>query len=231
MLQLGANDMAIRVLLADDHRLFRSGLRSLLQQRSDMEVVGEAEDGREAAEMAASLVPDVVIMDITMPGLNGMEATRQIASRHPQVKVIALSVHSDRRFVENMLKAGASGYLLKDSSLEEVVRAIKAVLDNQTYLSPAIAGIVVEDLLRRPPAEEGGRPSLASLSSREREVLQLLAEGLSTKQIAARLFLSSKTVETHRRHIMEKTATGNLAELTKFAIREGITSLDPHPRP
>ncbi len=223
--------MAVRVLLADDHRLFCDGLRSLLEQEPDIEVVGEARQGRAAMEMANRLEPDVIFMDITMPGLNGVDATRRITTRHPKVKVIGLSIHADRCFVESMLKAGAAGYLLKDSSLEELVRAIWAVLDNQAYLSPAVAEIVAQDPLRPPGAKDGQAAPGALLSTREREVLQLLAEGLSTKEVAANLFVSTKTVETHRRHIMNKTSAHNIAELTKFAIREGITSPDPRARP
>jgi len=214
----------IRVLLADDHKIVRDGLRTLVEKQTDMEVVGEAENGREAINLTSKMIPDVVIMDITMPNLNGMEATRQITREIPGVKVIALSMHSDRRFVSGMLKAGASGYLLKDCAFEELIRAIHSVVSDQTYLSPEITGVVVEDYLSESSTTE---PSTSSvLTPREREVLQLLAEGKSTKQIAESLGLSIKTIETHRRQIMNKLNIHSIAELTKYALREGLTSLE-----
>ena len=217
--------MSTRVLLADDHKMVRDGLRSLLEKQSDMEVVAEAENGRKAVRLAQERRPEVVIMDISMPDLNGIEATRQMIAAQPDIKVIALSMHSDRRFVVGMLEAGAAGFLLKDSAFEELVRAVKAVLANQIYLCPEVAGTVIKDYVRRiAPAEP-----LASeiLTAREREVLQLIAEGYSTKQIASHLHVSAKTVETHRRQIMEKLGLYSIAELTKYAIREGLTSLEP----
>jgi two-component system response regulator NreC len=213
--------MSIRVLLADDHKIVRQGLRSLLEKQHGMEVIAEAEDGRTAVQLARKLSPDVVVMDIAMPDLNGIGATRQIIAEAPGVKVVALSMHSDKRFVTRMLRAGASGYLLKDCAFEELARAISAVVANQIYLSLGIAGVVVEDYVRHVP-ETG-----PSLTPRECEVLQLLAEGSSTKEIAARLHVSVKTVETHRRHIMEKLDIHTIAELTKYAIREGLTSPEP----
>jgi len=213
----------IKVLLADDHKIVRDGLRTLLENHPEITVVGEAEDGRETVQLAQKLAPAVVIMDIAMPDLNGIEATRQIISEHPHIKVVALSMHSDRRFVSEMLKAGASAYLLKDCAFEELVNAILTVMKNKIYLSPAIAGVVIENYIRNAPKSE---PSVFSLlSDREREVLQLMAEGKATKEIASHLHVSIKTVETHRMNIMTKLDIHSVAELTKYAIREGLTSL------
>ena len=215
--------MSIRILLADDHQLFRAGLRALLEKEPDMEVVSEADNGRSAVQLASELTPKVVVMDISMPDLNGMEATDQITSRVPGTNVIGLSMYSDRRFIEGMLKAGARGYILKDCANEEFIRAIRAVATGQTYLSPAVAGQVVEDYIQQ--AAETADSSSEILTPREREVLQLVAEGWGTKQIAAQLGVSAKTVETHRHQIMVRLNIHSVAELTKFAIREGITSL------
>ena len=223
--------MTTRILLADDHQIVREGLRSLLEQHPDMEVIGEANDGRLAVEMAQQLSPDVVVMDVGMPHLNGIEATRQITSRGSHVRVVALSMHADRRFMTEMLKAGAKGYLLKDGAFEELATAIRAVVGDQVYLSPRIADVVVDDYVRRSSgAGSGGggenAGAFARLTPREREVLQLMAEGRATKEIAADLKVSIKTIETHRRQIMEKLDIHSVAELTKYAIREGLTSLD-----
>lgn len=214
--------MTIKIILADDHKIVRQGLRTLLEQESDIEVIGEADDGRMAVRLARELSPQVIIMDVGMPDLNGIEATRQVQAESPGVKVIALSMHSDRRFVMNMLKAGASGYLLKDSAFEELATAIRMVLNNKIYLSTEIANVVVKDYL-----QGGGDESVFSvLTPREREVLQLMAEGKSSRQIADQLNISIKTVETHRMQIMHKLQIFNVAELTKYAIREGLSSLD-----
>jgi DNA-binding NarL/FixJ family response regulator len=219
--------MVTKILLADDHQIVREGLKSLLNSHEDMEVVGEARDGRSAVEMAKELSPDVVIMDVGMPHLNGIEATRQITSREPEAKVVALSMHSDRRFMGEMLKAGAKGYLLKDGAFEELATAIRSVIANKVYLSPRIANVVVDDYARRPAGQQTSDASaFARLTPREREVLQLMAEGRATKEIAMDLKVSIKTVETHRRQIMEKLSIHSVAELTKYAIREGLTSLD-----
>ena len=215
--------MSIRILLADDHKIVREGLGALIDQQSGMEVVAQAEDGRTAVELARKLSPDVVIMDIGMPELNGVEATRQILAMVSGVRVIALSMHSDRRFVGEMLRAGASGYLLKDCAFEELDRAVRTVISNRIYLSPGITGVVVEDYLHPARSRDKGASSL--LTSREREVLQLLAEGKSTKQIAFDLKLSGKTIETHRQRIMKKLKLHAIADLTKYAIRTGLTSL------
>ena len=216
----------MRILLADDHQIVREGLRTMLAQHDDMAVVGEAGDGRAAVAMVEELGPDVVVMDVGMPGLNGIEATRQIISREPDAKVLALSMHSDRRFMGEMLKAGAKGYLLKDGAFEELATAIRSVVADKIYLSPKIADVVVDDYVRR-PAEGGIEPSaFARLTPREREVLQLMAEGRATKEIAMDLRVSIKTVETHRRQIMEKLQIYSVAQLTKYAIREGLTSIN-----
>jgi len=231
----------MKVLLADDHRIVREGLRSLLEAQDDMHVVGEADNGRMALEMAAEHEPDVVVMDVAMPQLNGIEATRRLMNDQPDTKVVALSMHSDRRYVAEALKAGATAYLLKDGAFDELVTAIRAVIADKVYLSPRVAGVVVDDYVRRLPGDRGadgdasGRgagsgydPANAfqKLTAREREVLQLMAEGYATKEIATRLHVSVKTVETHRRQLMEKLQLYSVAEVTKYAIREGLTSLE-----
>ena len=216
--------MSIRILLADDHKITREGLRSLLEKEQDMDVVAEAENGRTAVRLAHELLPNVVIMDVTMSDLNGVEAARQIVGRFPNVKIIALSMHSDSLFVTEMLRSGASGYLLKDCAFNELALAIRAVASGKTYLSPSISGVVVEDYLHR--LTKTNSSSSEILTDREREVLQLMAEGKSTKQIALKLSISVKTVETHRRQIMNKLDIHTVAELTKYAIRKGLTSLE-----
>lgn len=216
--------MSIQILLADDHALIREGLRSLLEKQPDMEVVAEADEGRRAVELVRELSPDVVIMDVTMPRLGGIEATRQITGEFPAVKVIALSIHSRRRFVADMLSAGASGYILKECLFDELVQAIRAVSEGGRYLSPRITDVVVDDYVKR--LSSGDESPLRSLSGREREVLQLVAEGKSTKEISMELHVSTKTIEANRRQIMEKLDMQSVAELTKYAIREGLTSLE-----
>jgi DNA-binding NarL/FixJ family response regulator len=217
--------MSIRILLADDHTIIRQGLCSLLEKEPDMEVVGEAEDGRKALRLVQELIPAIIVMDITMPNLNGVDATRRIISQFPEVKVIALSVHSNKRFVADMLKAGASGYILKECLFDELVQAIRAVDSGVRYLSPKITGVVVNNYVEHLSAAPQGS-SLSILTDREHEVLQLLAEGKTTKQIALELHVSPKTVEANRHRIMEKLDIHSVAELTKYAIREGLTSLD-----
>jgi len=214
--------VSVKILLADDHKIVRDGLRALIEGQPGMEVAGEAENGRAAVRLARDLSPDAVVMDVAMPDLNGIEATRQIVAEGAGARVIALSMHSDRRFVAEMLKAGASGYLLKDCAFEELTQAIQVVMGGQTYLSPGIASVVVEDYVRH--AGEGA--DAVGLTAREREVLQLLAEGRSTKQIASRLHVSAKTVETHRQRLMEKLNLHSIADLTKYAVRAGLTSLE-----
>jgi len=216
--------MSIRILLADDHKITRQGLRSLLEKQPDMEVVAEAEEGRTAVRLVRELVPNVVIMDVSMPDLNGMQATRKIVAEFPNVKIIALSMHSDSLFVIEMLKSGASGYLLKDCAFEDLERAIRTVVADKTYLSPTISSVVVDDYLHRLSRADFADSEV--LTDREREVLQLMAEGKSTKRIALELHISTKTVETHRRQIMNKLDIHTVAELTKYAIRKGLTSLE-----
>ncbi len=216
--------MATKILLADDHKIVRDGLRMLFENETGLEVVGEAGNGWETLKLAHKLNPDVVIMDITMPGLNGIDTTQRITNEMPGVKVIALSMHSDRRFVSGMLEAGASGYLLKDCAIEELAAAVRAVSLNQTYLSPRIADIVVKNYINK--AGRNKSELFPSLTNREREILQLLAEGRSARQIAGFLHVSIKTVETHRRNIMFKLDLGSTAELIKYAINEGLIVLE-----
>ena len=215
--------MSLRILLADDHKIMREGLRSLIEKQPGMEVIAEAENGRTTVVLSRKLKPDVVIIDIAMPDLNGIEATRQIIADSPDVKVTALSMLSDTKFVREMLSAGASGYLLKDSAFEELGKALRTVVNNQTYLSPKIASLVVKDYLGNIAKDSSTFPVL---TNREREVLQLFAEGKTTSQIASCLYVSVKTIETHRKKIMDKLGFKSIAELTKYAIREGLTSLD-----
>jgi len=214
--------MSTKVLIADDHQIMREGLRALLEKEIDIQVLGEAEDGRMIQRMARELQPDVIIMDVAMPDLNGIEATRQIAAELPGIKIIALSMHDDRRFVLNMLKAGASGYMLKDCAFKDLAKAIRVVMSHKTYLSPEVADIVVKDYLSTTQPIEASAFNL--LSPREREVLQLIAEGKTSALIGERLNISIKTVETHRQNLMLKLKVRSVAELTKYAIREGLTS-------
>ena len=216
--------MTIRILLADDHRIIREGLASLLEKQPDMEVIQQVSDGLQAVSVSRDLNPDVVVMDLTMPGMNGIEATRLITNEVPGVKVLCLSVHGDNQFISAVLDAGASGYLLKDCAFEELVTAIHTVIGNQMYLSPGIASTVVDDYKARRP--ESGALAFSKLTEREREIVQLLAEGQTTKEIAERLCLSVKTVGTHREHLMAKLHVHSLAQLTKYAIREGLTSVE-----
>ncbi len=216
--------MGIKILLAEDHQIMREGLRAMLEKQQGMEVVAEAADGRTAVQLAQKLSPDVVIMDISMAGLNGIDATRHIVAESKATKVIALSMHSNRQIVAKTLIAGASGYLLKGCAFTELCSAIRTVMTNQVYLSPGITDVVVEDYVRHLSAVEPAPHTI--LAPRERETLQLLAEGKSTKQIASLLHVSAKTIETYRRQIMSKLNIHSLPELTKYAIREGLTSLD-----
>ncbi|MGE0385481.1 MAG: response regulator [Gammaproteobacteria bacterium] len=216
--------MAISVLIVDDHEILRAGLRALLESQR-VSVVGEADDGRSAIRLAKQLNPELVIMDIGMPEMNGVDATRRILAAAPRTKVLALSMHADRRFVTQMLDAGASGYLLKDCAVEELSFAIRTLSDGRIYLSPGIAGVVVENLVRR-PIPLSPAPVDRVLSSREREVLQLIAEGGGTAEIADKLHLSVKTVESHRKKIMDKLGLHSVAQLTKYAIREGLTDIE-----
>jgi two-component system response regulator NreC len=212
----------IKVIIAEDHQIVREGLRSMLEREPWIKVVGEAEEGRTTLRLARELAPDVIIMDVAMPELNGIEATRQIVAEFPKIKVIALSMHDDRRFVLNMIKAGAKGYLLKDCAFKDLIKAIRVVIANQTYLSSEIADIVVKEYLATTTPEESS--ALYLLSPREREVLQLLAEGKTSSQIAENLHVSIKTIETHRSQLLAKLKVKSIAELTKYAIREGLTT-------
>lgn len=216
--------MSIKVLLVDDHAIIREGLRSLLEKQPGMEVIADTDDGRKAIELVRERLPDIVLMDITMRGLNGIEATRQITALSPAVKVIALSIHSNRRYVTDMLSAGASGYILKECLFDELVQAIQAVAAGGCYLSPRITDVVVNDYIKRLSAVADS--PLETLTSREREVLQFVAEGRSTKQIALELHVSTKTIEANRRQIMDKLDIHSIAELTKYAVREGLTTLE-----
>jgi DNA-binding NarL/FixJ family response regulator len=215
--------MTVRILIADDHKILREGLRSLLEKQSTFVVVAEAEDGLTAFDAVKRHRPDIAILDIGMPGLNGIEVTRKIRAEMTQTRVIALSMHADRRFVMGVLEAGANGYLLKDAAFAELATAVTAVAQGKTYLSPAIAETVVKSTLEK--SGRGEKGSRVLLSGREREVLQMIAEGKSTKEIAFKLFVSTKTVETHRKQIMDKLNIHTIAGLTKYAIREGLTSL------
>jgi DNA-binding NarL/FixJ family response regulator len=216
--------MNARVLLVDDHKIFREGLRALIEKKPGIEVVGEAENGKMAIEMVDRLSPEVVIMDIAMPDMNGIEATRQIVDRTSHsVKVIGLTMHSDIRYVIRMLKAGASGFLLKDCSSEELVEAIKAVNAGETYLCEWVKENLAKDYINVLRGDK--LPASSALTAREREVIELLADGKTIKEIASQLNVSPKTVEAHRQNIMEKLGINNTAELVKYAIREGFTSL------
>ena len=216
----------IKIVLADDHQIVRHGLRSLLSAEPDIKVVGEADNGRAVVRLVQELSPQVVIMDISMPDLNGIEATRQILNDFSGVKVIALSMHSDSLFVLNMFKAGASGYLLKDCALEELVKAVRTVMNRKIYLSPSISDIVVKDFVIGWSPEDSSSSAYSILTAREREVLQLMAEGKTTNQIAESLCISVKTVEAHRKQLMTKLDIHSVAELTKYAIRQGLTTLE-----
>jgi DNA-binding NarL/FixJ family response regulator len=213
-----------RIVIADDHRIVRQGLRSLVEQESDLEVIGMAADGRQALLMTRRLIPDVVIMDISMPDLNGIDATCQIVNEVPRVKVIALSMHSEKQLIDGMLRAGAAGYLLKESAFEELIKAIRIVCTGKKYLSPEVTDIVLRDYLN--PSIDNNYPQTPDLTLREREVLQLIVEGCTTKEAANRLNISIKTVESHRSKIMNKLGLHTVAELTKYAVRRGITSLE-----
>ena len=216
--------MGIRIMLVDDHVVVREAIKCMLEEQPDVEQVLEASDGREAVDLANENRPNVVVMDLSMPGLNGIEATRQITSNYPGIKVLALSMHSGKSFISEMLKAGASGFLVKNSNSDEMLRAVRTVASGQTYLSPQVADVVVDGFLSRALGDVS--PVYARLTSREREVLQLLAEGRSTREIGERLNVSVSTVETHRRQIKLKLDIETLADLVKVAIREGLTSLD-----
>jgi DNA-binding NarL/FixJ family response regulator len=220
----GGRSEKIKILLADDHRILRTSLRELLEKQHCFEVVAEAEQGKKAVQLCLKQAPDVVLMDISMPDLNGIEATRQIIGSCPNIKVIILSAHSGHRFVADVFKAGASGYLVKDCSSDELVSAICTVASGETFLSPKIATIIRDDYLQQLTRSDSSVSPL--LTAREREVLQLIAEGKSAKEIAFSCNLSVKTIEAHRQRIMGKLNIHSVAELTKYAIREGLTSIE-----
>jgi DNA-binding NarL/FixJ family response regulator len=216
--------MKVRILLADDHQIMREGLKSLFDKHPSIDVVAEAENGIQTLEIARRDKPDVIVMDIAMPDINGIEVTRQIKAELADIKIIALSMHSDRRFVSEILKAGASAYVLKQAAFEDLEKAIKAAMMDRTFLSADILDSVVSDYVNQLSSSE--YDAYRRLSDRERQVLQLLAEGNSTKEIAFKLHVSVKTIESHRQNIMNKLGIRTLAGLTKFAVREGLTSLD-----
>lgn len=213
----------MKVLIAEDHKLMAEGLCALINSRPDLDLVGVAHDGRAAVKLASQLTPDIVLMDIGLPKLNGLEATRQISNQCRGVKIMALSMHSEKRYVEGMIKAGATGYMVKDCMFDELSQAIDIVADGKTWLCRSVAGTVLDNYfenLRHNRSSAG-----TTLTNREREVLQLIAEGRNTKEIAGDLNVSIKTVETHRRQVMNKLEIHSVAKLTKYALREGLTSL------
>jgi len=217
--------MSTRIIIADDHTIVRHGLAKLIEAEEDMEVIAQTENGISTVELARELSPDIVVMDVAMPDLNGIDATQQILRENPKVRVLALSMHSGKKFVIAMLQAGAMGYLLKDCALEELISAVRTVIEGKTYLSPSITDIVIQNYVRNIDQQDDSAFSV--LSQREREVLQLMAEGNTTKQIALRLHISPKTVEGHRLRLMNKLDIDNVAQLTKYAIQEGLTSAEP----
>jgi len=216
--------MQKKVLIADDHKILRDGLVALFKEQKDFQIVAQTDNGLDAIKLAKQLKPDLVIMDISMPGMNGAEATSRIKASLPDTKILALSMQSDKRFIHSMLKAGASGYLLKDCAFTELFDAIRKILANQIYLSPQIAGLVVEDYIKDPDTDDNNESD--GLTLREREVLKLLAEGNTTRKIAGLLNISSKTVEGYRGRVMDKLDIHTVAELTKYAIRAGLTTIN-----
>lgn len=210
----------VKILLVDDHKIMRNGLRKIIESNSQFEVIGEAVNGREGIKLCEKEKPDVVIMDIAMPDLNGVEATHQILSTNPDIRIIALSMHANKQFVAGMLKAGAYGYLLKDCDSDELITAIQMVSRNQKYIAQTISSLLINEYLQTLTENE------SELSGREKEILQLLTEGKSSKEIADILFLSFKTVDAHRKNIMDKLNLRTLPELTKYAIKSGLTTLD-----
>lgn len=216
--------MKLRVLVVDDHRMMREGLRKILADTGEIEVVAEADDGRAALDAAEQHRPDVVVMDVGMRGMNGIEATRCLRRDHPGIKVVALSTYADKRYVQNMMRAGAVAYVLKEAASDDLLRAVHAAARGEHYLSPRITGSLLEPWTL--PAGRADASAYELLGAREREVLQLLSEGKTSKEIAARLGVSPKTIEAHRRNIAQKLGIHSVAELTKYALREGLTSLE-----
>lgn len=215
-----------KVILADDHTIVRKGLRSLLDAERDMNVIGEAGDGREAIELVAQLKPHIVVMDIGMPLLNGLEATRRILKKHPETKVLILTMHTNEEYVFEILRAGASGYIVKKAAPTELVAAIRAIREGESFLSPSISKKVIDEYVQRAGEENRGEDAFEFLTNREREVLQLIAEGHSTRGIAEKLFVSVKTVEAHRSNLLKKLDLHGTADLTRYAIRKGIVDTE-----
>ncbi|MBA2284033.1 MAG: response regulator transcription factor [Ktedonobacteraceae bacterium] len=213
--------MKIRILLADDHTILRAGLKMMLNAQPDMEVVGEAHDGRQAIHEAQRLQPDIVLMDITMPDINGIEATRQLKKLLPEARVLILTMHENDEYIFQALRAGASGYLLKEAADTDLIYALHIIQSGQFYLSPIAQSVMVGDYLQRVRAGEE-KDSYSSLTEREREILKLVAEGFTNNKIAERLIISPKTVDTHRTHIMDKLNLHSRAELVKYAMRRGL---------
>jgi two-component system response regulator NreC len=214
----------IKVLVADDHTILRQGIKALLDNQAGIEVIGEAKDGREALELVERLLPDVILMDIAMPGLNGLEATRRIKKKFPGIKVLVLTMYTNEEYVFQILNAGANGYLVKETAFQDLISAIKAVYRDEAFMSPSISKKVINRYTQR--VRKANDPTCDILTTREREILQLIAEGSSSKKIAEALFISPKTVETHRTHIMDKLNIHNRTDLIKYAIRTGIVDID-----
>ena len=211
----------IKVVVADDHAIVREGVRMILAREQDIEVVGEAGDGQQALDLVASLRPQVVIMDISMPGMGGIEATQLVKAKHPEVQVLVLTMHEDETYVFQLLRAGAAGYVLKRAAAQDLVQAVRAAAKGEAFLYPSIARKVVEDYLRRVETGEE-RERYDGLTTREKEILTLIAQGLSNQQIAEKLYISIKTVQTHRAHILEKLGLHDRTELVRYAIRKGL---------
>jgi DNA-binding NarL/FixJ family response regulator len=220
------NKKAIRVLLAEDHTIVREGLRALLTANADIEVVGEAKDGREAVELANKLLPDVVIIDLTMPGLNGIDATQQIRRQLPKTGVLVLSMHASEEYVRSAIRAGANGYLVKGSGIVDLITAARAVAAGEAFFCPAAAATLLRDARKVTPSTNEYPPPHEELSAREREVLQLVAEGKSSREIAPILHISIKTVDGHRSRIMDKLGIHDVAGLVLYAVRKGLVSID-----
>ncbi len=210
-----------KVLIADDHAIVREGVRMILAKEPDIEVVGEAEDGRQALDLVEQRRPNVVVMDISMPGMGGIEATKKVKEQHPGVNVLALTMHEDETYVFQLLRAGASGYVLKRAAAQDLVQAVRAAAKGEAFLYPSVARKVVEDYLKRVEAGEE-RERYDGLTEREREILTLIAQGLSNQQIAEKLYISIKTVQTHRAHVLEKLGLHDRTELVRYAIRKGL---------
>jgi DNA-binding NarL/FixJ family response regulator len=216
--------MIIRIVLADDHTILRQSLAKSFREESDIEIIGEAKDGRSTVELVKQLQPDMVVMDIQMPDLNGLEATRRIVKEFPQIKVLGLSMYSNDKYIREMFRAGASGYLLKNCSFEELVKAVRTIMNGKIFIGTSVGDVVIKEYINMPEKDDS---AFSVLSQREREILQLLAEGSTTKLIARLLHISPKTVEGHRLKMMEKLNIDSIAKLTKYAIQEGMTTPEP----